>query len=64
MSMELIINSLCVSCDACRLFCPENAILKSGQVYSIDTWICTICGICQDICPVDCVKLSVVNTLE
>lgn len=53
----LEINSLCISCDNCRLICPENAILKSQQVYSIETWACTLCEACIEVCPVDCIKM-------
>lgn len=53
----LEINSLCISCDNCRLICPENAILKSQQTYSIETWSCTLCEACIEVCPVDCIKM-------
>ncbi len=53
----LEINSLCIACDNCRLICPENAVLKSGQTYAIDTWACTLCTACQEVCPIDCIKL-------
>jgi Na+-translocating ferredoxin:NAD+ oxidoreductase subunit B len=52
----LEISSICVSCDNCRLVCPENAIVTNGQVYSVDHWSCTLCGLCIEACPVDCIK--------
>ena len=54
----LEITSICVTCDDCRLVCPENAVIANGQDYFIDQWSCTLCGLCQEVCPVDCIKLT------
>lgn len=56
MTPELEINNRCISCDACRIICPEKAILKHGINYAIETWSCTLCSICIEVCPVDCIK--------
>lgn len=53
----LEINIRCISCDNCRLICPENAILTNGKTYSIDTWSCTLCGLCTEVCPTDAIDL-------
>ncbi len=53
----LEINSLCISCDNCFQVCPENSVLKSGKEYLIDPWSCTLCMICTEVCPVDCIKM-------
>jgi electron transport complex protein RnfB len=53
----LEINTLCISCDDCKLICPENAILSIEKYYVIETWSCTLCDACVEICPVDCIKL-------
>ena len=53
----LEINTLCISCDNCRLICPENAILASAKTYVIETWACTLCDACIEVCPVNCIKL-------
>nr|BDT30257.1 4Fe-4S binding protein [Bacteriovorax sp. HI3] len=53
----LEINTLCISCDNCNLICPENAILKNGTQYIVETWSCTLCNACVEVCPVDCIKL-------
>lgn len=57
MAPYLEINGLCVSCDYCRLICPEKAILMSPGKYFIETWACTLCGLCTEVCPVDCIKM-------
>jgi Pyruvate/2-oxoacid:ferredoxin oxidoreductase delta subunit len=51
------ISKTCISCDSCRLICPENSIITNGREYAIDSWSCTLCGICTEVCPVDCIKL-------
>ncbi|PIK14260.1 4Fe-4S dicluster-binding protein [Halobacteriovorax sp. JY17] len=57
MKPELEINNRCISCDNCRLICPEKAIIKFKDTYAIDTWSCTLCSICIEVCPVDCIKI-------
>ncbi len=52
----LKISSICLSCDNCRLVCPEAAIITNGSNYYVDQWSCTLCGLCIEACPVDCIK--------
>jgi ferredoxin len=60
-----IIASLCTSCGACELDCPNEAISMRGFVYVIDPQKCTECkGFhdephCASVCPVPgtCVPL-------
>lgn len=56
MMPQLQINARCISCDNCRLLCPEDAIVTDGRDYSIENWSCTLCGICLEVCPIDCIK--------
>ena len=55
---SLEITNRCISCDYCRLLCPENAILKIDQEYNVEVQACTLCGICIEVCPVDCIKFQ------
>ncbi|MCO4794668.1 MAG: 4Fe-4S binding protein [Bacteriovoracaceae bacterium] len=55
---KLEIGSLCIECDNCRLVCPENAILKHLNTYAIEPWACTLCNLCVEACPVDCIKMT------
>lgn len=54
----LVIGSTCISCDNCALVCPDNAIVTNGEIYAIDSFSCTLCQLCVEVCPVDCIKLS------
>jgi electron transport complex protein RnfB len=54
--ISLEISSICIACDNCHLVCPENAVISNGSDYSIDSWSCTQCGLCIEVCPVDCIK--------
>ena len=55
---KIEINNMCISCDSCRVICPENSILTDGTIYAIDQWSCTRCGLCLEICPTDAIKLK------
>jgi Pyruvate/2-oxoacid:ferredoxin oxidoreductase delta subunit len=52
------IGKTCISCDACRLNCPENAIITDGKEFIIDQWACNTCGICLEICPEDAISIK------
>ena len=58
MTPILEITSRCISCDNCFLFCPEDAVLKNENTYAIETWSCTLCKICQEVCPVNCIQFA------
>ena len=55
---KLEINNTCISCDACRLICPENSIITDGTIFAIDNSSCTQCGLCIEVCPVDSIKIK------
>lgn len=56
MADSLTINNRCISCDYCKIICPENAILTDGKTYFIEPWACSLCGLCINICPTECIK--------
>jgi len=45
----------CVDCDNCIMFCPEGSINKD---HDIDYDYCKGCGICENECPVNAIKLE------
>jgi len=53
--MEYKITETCVTCGACLLECPEEAIFEGDETYQIDQDKCSQCGNCVEACPVDAV---------
>lgn len=53
---KLEINNTCISCDTCRILCPEKSIYTNGTDYAIDADRCIHCGICMQICPTNSIK--------
>lgn len=57
--MSLMITDECISCDACRPECPNEAIAAGDSIYVIDPNLCTECvgyfdePQCVSVCPVD-----------
>lgn len=42
----------CISCDNCKVFCPDIAVKRAGDgKYTIDYDYCKGCGICVHECP-------------
>jgi 2-oxoacid:acceptor oxidoreductase delta subunit (pyruvate/2-ketoisovalerate family) len=49
----------CISCDNCRIYCPDIAVKKSAEgAYSIDYDYCKGCGICAFECPRNAMRLD------
>jgi ferredoxin len=59
--MALLINSDCISCDACESECPNEAISPAEEGCVIDPTKCTECvghyqkSQCVAACPADCI---------
>ncbi len=57
--MAFFINDECISCAACELECPNEAITEEESIFSINPDRCTECvgsyesSRCTEICPVD-----------
>jgi len=57
--MAYKINDECISCGACEMECPNNAISEGETIYVIDPDKCTECvgsfeaSKCAEVCPVD-----------
>lgn len=55
-TIEVVDQSYCTGCGACRNICPQNAISMKNDnegfiMPVIDTGKCIRCGICKKICP-------------
>jgi Pyruvate/2-oxoacid:ferredoxin oxidoreductase delta subunit len=53
----LQILTSCVGCDNCRIICPEDAVIFEEGVFAIETWSCTLCSLCLEVCPDNHIKL-------
>ena len=51
--MAYKITDDCILCGACEPECPESAISEGEDIYVIDPELCTDCGSCAEVCPVD-----------
>jgi formate dehydrogenase beta subunit len=48
---------VCTACDNCWVYCPDNAVERSGGSYQINLDYCKGCGICATECPRGVVEL-------
>ena len=68
--MALKITDECINCDICEPECPNEAIYQGEEIYEIDPTRCTECvghfnePQCQQVCPVDCIPVGVVETKD
>jgi len=53
------INSkLCIKCDQCRQNCRFDAVL-ADEKYTVDSFACEGCGVCEIVCPIGAITLKV-----
>ena len=41
----------CICCDKCIDNCPQKAVTRNGEIFTIDSLRCTLCYTCVNICP-------------
>ena len=41
----------CIFCDTCIEQCPQEAISRNGELFTIDTEKCQLCYTCVSVCP-------------
>ena len=49
---------ICISCDYCRLYCPEMAVMVEKSRRSINMDFCKGCGVCATECPRNAMALE------
>jgi pyruvate ferredoxin oxidoreductase delta subunit len=48
----------CTKCLICWLNCPDMAMVtEDGEFVGVDLDYCKGCGICAEVCPVDCIEM-------
>lgn len=41
----------CILCDTCIDYCPQGALSRRGDVFTVDAERCTMCYTCVSVCP-------------
>jgi len=41
----------CIFCDTCIENCPQEAVTRNGEIFTIDPLQCTLCYTCVNVCP-------------
>jgi putative selenate reductase len=41
----------CIFCDTCIENCPQEAITRNGEIFTIDPLKCILCYTCANVCP-------------
>ncbi|WP_026958291.1 4Fe-4S binding protein [Aliagarivorans taiwanensis] len=58
--MALRITRSCIGCNACKLVCPQKAVVRDAHGYAINAHRCDECVSqpnppqCGEICPIEC----------
>ena len=48
----------CTHCDNCVVYCPDMAVVRSGEGYAVLTDFCKGCGLCVKECPTGSMKMQ------
>jgi len=59
-----ISQEICSACGLCAKYCRFGAIRTIGSVYTVDSFACEGCGVCQAVCPSEAVMLRPAVTGE
>ncbi|MBW2560174.1 MAG: 4Fe-4S binding protein, partial [Deltaproteobacteria bacterium] len=51
----------CILCDTCIENCPQEAITRNGEVFTIDDSKCLLCYTCAAVCPRDAIQTDYVD---
>ncbi|MCK5807832.1 4Fe-4S binding protein [bacterium] len=57
-------SASCISCGACVVECPVDAISPGDDTYLISVDKCVDCGECVSVCPMDCIAPDEHNSEE
>jgi len=55
---KLYTESKCIGAQECVKMCPEDALTLTPKGIITDYTVCTMCGICADVCPTKAIEMS------
>ena len=53
----VIDSAKCPKCQICWLICPDGAVDRTGDSYTVDLNFCKGCGLCAYECPKDAITM-------
>jgi putative selenate reductase len=53
----------CIFCDKCIEQCPQGAISRNGEIFTIDPAKCTLCYTCVNVCPRGAIQSELLEEL-
>ena len=57
----IVLGNKCVKCNVCADYCTYKAIKIINGVYTIDRQLCTRCGTCIGVCPVNAIRKETIT---
>lgn len=55
----IINKDICIDCMTCWIYCPDDCIIvENDKVVGIKLTHCKGCGICENSCPKNAIKMS------
>ncbi len=53
----------CIFCDKCIENCPQEAISRNGEIFTIDSQKCVLCYTCVNVCPRGAIQAEFISDL-
>jgi putative selenate reductase len=53
----------CIYCDKCIDNCPQGALSRNGEIFTIDPQRCTFCYTCVNVCPRGAIQIGVIEDI-
>ena len=50
-------GDMCIGCDLCRQNCRFGAIAENDGKYTVNSFACEGCGVCEYVCPAEAVEI-------
>lgn len=53
----------CIFCDICIENCPQKALSRNGEIFTIDSERCTLCYTCVNVCPRGAIQTELLHEM-